>query len=257
MSQKSKSNRTQTILKLGLGFAFLVSVMLLNPKSANAEVLLELFTSQGCSSCPRADRLLRSLGNDRNVITISEHVDYWNYLGWDDPFSKKAFTDRQRAYCRKLNPRGVYTPQAVVDGRYQMNGADSRKIYAAISRANKERKERLKLVARNVSNLLKIEVTGDRPLRKNNNESNSLYLFLTQKKLQTKVISGENRNRLLVNYCVARAMKKKSISSDLHRTKTSFEIQLDKAWNPDNLRLVAFVQGDQTLTVKAIGTLDL
>ena len=91
-------------------------------------VVLELFTSEGCSSCPLADNLLPQLASlDAAVIPLSFHVDYWNRLGWKDPFSSAAFSDRQREYGQHFNSDGVYTPQLVVNGEYEMVGSDRRK----------------------------------------------------------------------------------------------------------------------------------
>ena len=92
--------------------------------------VVELFTSEGCSSCPPADRLLTNaqsnFGND--IIVLSYHVDYWDRLGWKDPFSKAIFSERQRNYCEKLNPTSVYTPQAIVNGQVQFVGLKKNEV---------------------------------------------------------------------------------------------------------------------------------
>ena len=86
--------------------------------------VVELFTSQGCSSCPPADAALKSLVDEGDVVALAYHVDYWNYLGWADTLASKDNTDRQYAYARMFGRNGVYTPQAVLNGREHINGAD-------------------------------------------------------------------------------------------------------------------------------------
>src|SRR5712671_2412583 len=108
-------------------------------------VLLELFTSEGCSDCPPADRLLELLDQKQPVagadlVVLSEHVDYWDRLGWKDPFSSPVSTARQQDYTNKYNLDGVYTPQLVVDGRYGIVGSDSREVTNAIQKAIREPK---------------------------------------------------------------------------------------------------------------------
>jgi hypothetical protein len=100
-----------------------------------AMVVVELFTSQGCSSCPPADALLAVLDKDPNVIVLSEHVDYWNHLGWRDPFSSSAHSARQQQYARRFGQDGPYTPQMVVDGQVQFVGSDARRARVAIAEA--------------------------------------------------------------------------------------------------------------------------
>ena len=90
--------------------------------------VVELFTSQGCSSCPPADAVLGELAQQGNLVALSYHVDYWNYLGWEDTLSSKESTDRQYAYARTLGRKSVYTPQVVINGRDHINGADKRGI---------------------------------------------------------------------------------------------------------------------------------
>src|SRR5262245_59154605 len=108
--------------------------------AANATpVVLELFTSQGCSSCPPADRVLSMLGSDPSlrarVVPLAFHVDYWNSIGWTDPFSSSAWSERQSAYAKQLALDSVYTPQIVVNGHDQLNGSDEDGIRRAIDAA--------------------------------------------------------------------------------------------------------------------------
>ena len=102
----------------------------------NRVVVLELFTSQGCSSCPPADRLLGKYANDENVIALSFHVDYWNRLGWKDPFSSAAYSRRQKDYAGLFKLNGVYTPQLVANGEKEMVGSNATKISNTIRTAS-------------------------------------------------------------------------------------------------------------------------
>lgn len=106
------------MLACGLG------VMALPVAAGEPAGVVELFTSQGCSSCPPADAALKKLINDGKVVALSYHVDYWNYLGWADTLATKDNTARQYAYARMLGRSGVYTPQAILNGRDHINGAD-------------------------------------------------------------------------------------------------------------------------------------
>jgi hypothetical protein len=103
---------------------------------AGGPVVLELFTSQGCSSCPPADALLGELAHQPGVIALAWHVDYWNNLGWRDPFASRAFTERQRAYARLLDEE-VYTPALVVNGRRMVVGSDRASVQAAMQEAGR------------------------------------------------------------------------------------------------------------------------
>lgn len=109
------------------GFASTISLAnaadIFTPKT-----VVELFTSQGCSSCPPADEALTELIKDKNYLGLAYHVDYWDYIGWKDTFGSPEFTKRQRSYSRAMNERQIYTPQAIINGRSHMNGAYGDKI---------------------------------------------------------------------------------------------------------------------------------
>lgn len=130
--------------------SMLGAVLLLAPLSARAEnpVVVELFTSQGCSSCPPADRLLTELATHDYVIALALHVDYWDYLGWADIFAQPAFSNRQRRYARAWGERSVYTPQMVVQGVAYMVGSRADEIQRQIMLAE-ESDAKVELVARN------------------------------------------------------------------------------------------------------------
>lgn len=104
---------------------------------AAPKAVVELFTSQGCSSCPSADALLNKLAQRDDIIAISLSVDYWDYLGWKDTLAQAKFTDRQKGYAKALGDGMVYTPQAVVNGSFHVTGSDAAKISAAIEKTNK------------------------------------------------------------------------------------------------------------------------
>src|SRR4051794_14486618 len=129
------------ILLIGLAFAHIACVA--DPATQPAErtpVLVELFTSEGCSSCPPADELLAELArtqpiNGALIVPMALHVDYWNNLGWPDRFAGKAFTDRQHEYGDAMKLRGLYTPQMIVDGQTEFVGSDRDAARRAIERA--------------------------------------------------------------------------------------------------------------------------
>lgn len=97
-------------------------------------VLVELYTSQGCSSCPPADEFMAQLVNDPNIIALSLHVDYWDYIGWADTFGSPQFTKRQKAYAKAIGSRTIYTPQMIVDGQDRVEGTDPMRVLDSIRR---------------------------------------------------------------------------------------------------------------------------
>lgn len=162
-------------------------------------VVLELFTSQGCSSCPSADALLDAVSttySKTNVITLSYHVDYWNYIGWKDPFSQNAFTEKQRAYSRKFFRSSIYTPQVVVNGQEHFVGSDK-------STMEKKLKTYLNKSSENqvaIANLSQSKGVVKLDYKVNGNvENKTLRVALVIKERETSIDRGENKNRVLKN----------------------------------------------------------
>ncbi len=164
---------------------------------AEAPIVLELFTSQSCSSCPPADRLLGELAQENdNIIALSCNVTYWNHLHWKDTLSKKFCTERQRSYVDDLNSRGPYTPQVVVNGRHEMVGSQRSKVTTAI---NKEvRANNVQPIQLNLSkNILEISLPN---LNESEQGGDYTLLLLAHGVPHTQSIpSGENSGRT-VNY---------------------------------------------------------
>lgn len=169
-------------------------------------VVLELFTSQGCSSCPPADVLLQKVKQQYpdKVFALSYHVDYWNYIGWEDPFSKSQYTTKQRFYNRKLGYNGNYTPEAIVNGREHFVGSSSAKMNAKISKYGETKAEN-KINLENVNRRIKtvtfdFSVEGDLA-----NKLVRAVLVLDER--TTSVKRGENRSRILTNSNIVVAEK--------------------------------------------------
>ncbi len=176
-----------------------VAEMALDAKSVGSPVVVELFTSQGCSSCPPADELLGELAQHDSVIALAHHIDYWDYIGWKDPFASKATTDRQRAYAKRLGLRYVYTPQMVVDGRIDVVGSRRGKVMDAIETAAKARKA---VEVRFAPEDGKVVIpAGHAP-----DGGAAVWLAVFDDKHETPVPSGENAGRTLEDYNVVREL---------------------------------------------------
>ncbi|MFT5799875.1 MAG: hypothetical protein ACI84R_003956 [Candidatus Azotimanducaceae bacterium] len=120
-------------MKRLLSHSFAAFAALATPVLADSPVVVELFTSQGCSSCPPADKMLHALAERDDVIALALHVDYWDYIGWKDEFAQAEFSERQREYAIQGGRRSVYTPQMIVNGVTDVVGAKPMKLSAAIS----------------------------------------------------------------------------------------------------------------------------
>lgn len=206
---------------------------------AEPKVLIELFTSQGCSSCPPADQLLSELSRHDDVIPLSFHVDYWNSLGWRDPFSAAAFTERQRRYVRQLDAYSAYTPMLVVDGMDHCVGSQRDQVNALIEAARQRpRQIELSLAAKVKDSRLLVELNA--ALLKPSDGPLEVWLAVAESGLETAVGRGENRSRKLRNDHVVRRLERLGAVA-AKTTNLSGEWPLDSSWRRENLEVVAFV----------------
>ncbi len=176
----------------------LILGLLLAPSVCRATVVLELFTSQSCSSCPPADRLLAELAQEPGVLALSLHVDYWNRTGWKDPFSSAAYTARQRQYAAALGDDSVYTPELVVNGTRGVVGSDRSDVWAAVTAARTAPDVPIRLVAA-AGGLQAALGGGQGPA--------TVWLAGYDPKHTTTVGGGENGGRTLVETNVVRSLQ--------------------------------------------------
>lgn len=209
--------------------------------AGDVPILAELFTSEGCSSCPPADAVLRQLDRlqpvpGAHIIVLSEHVDYWNSLGWRDPFSSPQFTRRQAEYARLLGSE-VYTPQLVIDGRVQLNGSDARDIQSAIARAAAKPKLPVHIVqvSREAGDAVVQVSIPALPSGKS-----SVWVAIADETDQSSVSKGENSGRKLAHVAVLRSLSKVGSVSKSEGFEQTVRLPLNSS-NPGASRVVVWV----------------
>ena len=212
------------------------------PNSTRIPVVVELFTSEGCSSCPPADALLRKLEKEQpvpnaEIIVLGEHVDYWNYIGWTDRFSSNEFTERQQKYAELFHLDSSYTPQMVVDGRAELNGADESAARRAIADAAKHEKTEVTVT---------LQKQGENVFAAYGAEESSsprdaeLTFAVTESNLETQVKAGENDGRVLKHTGVVRWMKVFPVNKLSVGGQTP--VKIDPSWKRENITIVAFLR---------------
>jgi hypothetical protein len=215
-----------------------------NAKSQGDEkgfAVVELFTSEGCSSCPAAEAVVAKLVSkkEEEVYVLSYHVDYWNKLGWIDSFSKAEYSQRQRVYAARFNLNSVYTPQIVVNGSSEFVGSDAAKLKKAVAEKGQQTLvSDLSITTTKTASGISISysITG--------NEEVLLNLALVQPEATTKVKRGENGGRTLHHVNVVRSLH--TITAKGNGT-ASIELPKELAYIP--LNIVAFTQDKKTLKV--------
>jgi len=213
--------------------------MLPSAFATESPVVVELFTSEGCSSCPPADALLVKLSQLQGpgvpqIIVLGEHVDYWNGIGWKDRFSSHEFTERQQEYAQHFGLASSYTPQMVIDGQKQLLGNNASEVGHGIEAAAKSEKAAKITVAKLSGNAYQVSV-------KTESGKGKVYLAVTEDGLSSEVKGGENGGRTIHHAGVVRELRSiGSLSKGEFEKKVDVPLQRD--WNPANMKLVVFLQ---------------
>jgi hypothetical protein len=221
--------------------------------SARVPVVLELFTSEGCSSCPPADALLAKLEQEQpisgaEIVALEEHVDYWDQQGWNDPFSSAQWTQRQQAYASGFADHGVYTPELVIDGRSALVGSHGGDAYRAIvNAATTQPRTEVSISLLNSDNKpdrqhVKVQIGKLQGAQEG--DVAEVWLAITETALHNSVTGGENAGRDLHHAGVARWLHKAGVTDRNAAPSFSGEsdLKLDSKWKRPNLRVIAFVQ---------------
>ncbi len=217
------------------------------PPADRVPVVLELFTSEGCSSCPPADQLLSKLVNTQpvpgvEIIPLGMHVTYWDQLGWRDPASLKLATERQQDYSRVFGEDRVYTPQAVVDGREELIGSAEAGVRQALTKAAQQPHAQLSMAASADGDAITAQVTIDR-VPAEVKEKLRAWLIVTEDDLTSVIKRGENGGRTLRHDAVVRSIA----GSDLGAAGVlSLRASLKPEWKRERLHVVALLQGTKS-----------
>lgn len=227
-----------------------------NSKTAERRtpVLLELFTSEGCSTCPPAERVLASLQNEQpnpnaEIITLALHVDYWNRAGWTDEFSSPLYSQRQEIYADRFKIGQVFTPQMVVDGTKQFVGSNLDEANKAINESAKTQKATVGLSFS--EDKLKIKIS-DLP----KHENAAVFVAIAEDDLSRDVKGGENSGRTLQHASVVRSLKP---VGRVLAAENNFEIEIapeiEASWKQENLKFVIFLQENQSRRILGVNVI--
>jgi hypothetical protein len=226
-------------------------------QSERIPVIVELFTSEGCSSCPPADTLLSKLETlqpvkGAEIIGLEEHVDYWNHDGWVDPYSDPEWTFRQQEYVERFKGKSPYTPQMVVDGQSQFVGDNGRDALQAIREDAKRTRTQVSITPEGAgkkdAERLEVRVGSAGSAAQ---EPADIWLAVTEQGLQTAVKAGENAGKDVQHAAVVRSFHK--IGSLPAKDSSLFdvhpEVKFKSNWKRENLRIVVFVQERKNLHI--------
>jgi hypothetical protein len=227
-------------------------------------VLVELFTSEGCSSCPPADAFLQKLDAQpvagAEMIVLSEHVDYWNSIGWKDPYSAHFYSDRQSVYGRRFDLNSVYTPQMIVDGSSEFTGSDAALADKAFVKALGKPKlaVRLSNLSSGGTNVLQAHIETGALAASFGVREAEIYSAVALNRAQSHVSHGENAGRTLEHVAVVKSLVKVGTFRQGQAFSKDVQLKLDPGADWHNLRLIAFVQepGQGRVIGAALETLD-
>ena len=199
--------------------------------------LIELFTSEGCSSCPPAEELTNALNQQKkeHVFILAYHIDYWDRLGWKDRFSNAAFSKRQQDYAELLHLNGIYTPQIVVNGKTEFIGSNIGKLYSSIEEAvSNPAAAKINITAGLLDNKIVVSCITAK------NDDGVINCALVQLSSSTQVLRGENKGKLLQHTNIVTDLK--SIPADGKSNEITFDVPVGKNFNAADYKVIAFVQ---------------
>lgn len=226
------------------------------PAKNKTPVLVELFTSEGCATCPPADRNLAVLEReqpsaDAEIITLALHVDYWNGLGWTDEFSSPLYSQRQQIYGQKFQISQIYTPQMVVDGVKQFVGSNLEEAQKAINDSARTQKAKVELSFSN--DKLKVKIS-DVP----KHENAAIFVAIAEDDISTEVKKGENGGRTLQHTSVVRSLKPIGrVLTGENNFEMEIQIEIEPKWKPENLKIVAFLQENQSRRILGVNSIKI
>ena len=221
-------------------------------KQVRVPVLVELFTSEGCSSCPPADSLLLKLDSQQSiqqaeVIALEEHVDYWNHDGWIDPYSAPEWTQRQQDYVSSFKLDGVYTPQIIINGQSQVIGSRFEEVITAIKEAAGRPALEISIRKEQADARGSLRVTANVGALGgwSSSDSAEVWLAVSESDLSSSVSRGENKGKEL-HHAPALRMLRRMGTTDSSKQALAFSgsiaVSPKPSWKTDHLRLVVFVQ---------------
>lgn len=213
----------------------LLTAPALAQESKQASGVVELFTSQGCNSCPKADAVLGDLARtDETLVALSYHIDYWDYRGWRDTLATPDNTERQREYVKALDSRSIYTPQAVINGRAHVNGADKASVQRELSMT--AAKPQVPVTIRRENDILAIEVGGsDKP------QTAKVVLVTYDAATPVKIERGENAGKTVVYW---NSVRNTQTTGMWHGQKARFEIPISEVVKKGNGGCAVLIQAE-------------
>jgi hypothetical protein len=218
-------------------------------KSPPTPVVVELFTSEGCSSCPPADELLQKMDAlqpipGAQLIVLSEHVDYWDHDGWKDKYSSAELTDRQKVYVSELGLNTPYTPQFIVDGSSELHATDPKQVQSVFEKALANTKIPVSLESVTFTGPQEkavvrghLEIDGGAE-----NHNADVYVAVALNHAESQVLRGENQGHTLTHVAVVEQLVKVGKVEKKHSFSQDFQVKLNPGTNPNDVRIVAFVQ---------------
>ncbi len=237
------------LLSTCLEVSFAVAADTQTPQTARAvPVLVELFTSEGCSSCPPADAMLTNLDrlqpvSGAQIIVLGEHVDYWNHDGWTDKYSSSAITERQNEYGHRFKLNDVYTPEMVVDGETQFNGSDAKAAVHAIEEARSKPKVGVRISSVSVEGkAVHLHVDADALPASLGVRKADVFVAVALNSAESQVLRGENKGRDLKHVAVALTVTKVGTAEAQGSFNRDVVVKIPSAVEAANLRVIAFVQ---------------